>query len=112
MNKGPVTPNRMRNAKRHVRQTLIDYRAARRAALEFSRSVPPTEKEAHRISPHGRMTKGLLRREDLICTALELRRDWKNAIRQVAAYEKRGVQLGAAWSERGLQRVQRANSSR
>lgn len=96
----PVTPNRFKSAQKELRTFEREYAAARKAALEVGRH--------YRAHPTGR---NALAREDAIGAALDARRWVREQRRRVWDFAGR-VELGARWSKRGLENVQRANRNR
>jgi hypothetical protein len=89
MSKPPVTPHHMRAALRALKIAREEYRLAARAALSVDKSR-------------------VILRERAVGAAVMARLDYRQALAYVAECKGRGVEVGAAWSPRGLGNVRAA----
>lgn len=87
------TPNAIRRMRRTAVDALLEYRGKRSAAMA-AKNV------------------NLTRYEDALGAALEARHWWHVAVRRLRDAEERGVEVGAAWSPKGLANVRDANARR
>lgn len=90
--KPPVTPSAFRAAQKGLKEAETEYRAARKKALAVRKN-------------------GRLAREDAI-GAWVMARHWLRTMRDRVWDMAERVEVGAAWSPKGLDNVRRANKRR
>jgi hypothetical protein len=98
----PITPNKFRNLKRKAREARDEYRGARKTALvALAHARTVAEKYArYRADADA---------EDALTTCWNARKDYYGMLHIL---RKARVEVGAAWSPRGLDNVRRSNASR
>ncbi len=98
----PITPNKFRNLKRHARTARSEYITSRRIAISAFAAVRSAPDEyAKRRAEYAA--------DDALTSCWLARKDYHGMLLLVRTAK---VEVGAAWSPRGLANVRRSNATR